>query len=121
VQPSDHILAYCVWQQVESALGEEEDLMTAADAARELGVSRQRMTELANLGRLGRRVAGRYWVFTHKEIEDYKRQRKVGRPPSDKPRTIDIERPADPGPASLDDGPPTNRSDVQPDNDPRTG
>ncbi len=57
--------------------------MTAADAARELGVSRQRMTELANLGRLGRRVAGRYWVFTRKEIEHYKRQRKVGRPRGD--------------------------------------
>lgn len=83
MQPSDHILANCVWQQVESVLGEEEDLMTAADAARELGVSRQRMTELANLGRLGRRVAGRYWVFTRKEIEDYKRQRKVGRPRRD--------------------------------------
>lgn len=58
-------------------------MLTGADAARELGITRQRITELAQAGRLGRQVAGRYWFFTREEIETYKNERKVGRPKSE--------------------------------------
>ncbi len=92
---------------MENTLGAQEDLLTAADAARELGVSRQRMTELANQGRLGRRVAGRYWVFTRKEIEEYKRQRRVGRPRID--RSLGSEKSNGARPSSLDDDSPTSQ------------
>lgn len=69
-------------------------MLTGADAARELGITRQRVTELAQSGRLGRQVAGRYWFFTREEIEAYKNDRKVGRPKSELKET-QINRGAD--------------------------
>ena len=57
--------------------------LTLADAARALGLSRQRLAVLAKEGRLGRQVAGRYWVFTPAEIAAYKphvKASKGGRP-----------------------------------------
>ncbi len=57
--------------------------LTLAEAARELGLSRQRLAVLAKEGRLGRQVAGRYWIFTQGEIEAFKPQvksSKGGRP-----------------------------------------
>lgn len=62
------------------------DELTLRDAASELGMSYQRLQVLAKEGRLGRQVAGRYWVFSRKEIEEYKplvKQSKGGRPPKD--------------------------------------
>ena len=61
----------------------EGDLMTTHEAAAVLGVSRQRVLELAKAGRLGRRVEGLmpYYVFTREEVEQYKASpRKGGRP-----------------------------------------
>lgn len=74
-------------------LDELDEMMTGADAARELGVTRQRVTELAQAGRLGRQVAGRYWFFTREEIEAYKNDRKVGRPKTDLEVTMKHEAP----------------------------
>lgn len=68
-------------------------MLTGADAARELGISRQRITELAKTGRLGTQVAGRYWFFTKEEIEAYKNDRKVGRPKDDANLTMENEAP----------------------------
>jgi hypothetical protein len=74
-------------------LQELDDMLTGADAARELGVTRQRVTELAQAGRIGRQVAGRYWFFTREEIEAYKNDRKVGRPKSEIELTMKHEAP----------------------------
>ena len=46
--------------------------LTIADASREFGVSRQRVLQIAQEGRLGRQVAGRYWIFTRAEIDAFK-------------------------------------------------
>lgn len=64
---------------------EQEDLITAGEAARIAGVTRQRINELASMGRLGRQIAGRYWVFTRAEVEAYKAapKSKGGRPKND--------------------------------------
>lgn len=59
------------------------DELTLRDAASELGMSYQRLQVLAKEGRLGHQVAGRYWVFSRREIEEYKplvKQSKGGRP-----------------------------------------
>ncbi len=61
----------------------EGDLMTTHEAAALLGVSRQRVLELAKAGRLGRKVEGLmpYYVFTREEVARYKSMpRKGGRP-----------------------------------------
>lgn len=61
---------------------ENDDLLTSAEAARVLGITRQRMTVLAHSGRLGRQIANRYYVFTRAELEEYRQQpkNKGGRP-----------------------------------------
>lgn len=51
-----------------------DDLLKASAAARYLGVTRQRIYELAASGRIGQRVAG-YWVFSSRELEQYRKQR----------------------------------------------
>ena len=61
-----------------------EDLVSAAEAARMLGVSRTRVLELAQAGRLGKKF-GPYYLFTPEEIEAYsvaRKQNKGGRPKS---------------------------------------
>jgi excisionase family DNA binding protein len=59
----------------------DEEIL-AGEAAKILGVNRQRVNELARAGRLGHQVAGRYWVFTRTELEAYKAlpKSKGGRP-----------------------------------------
>lgn len=61
---------------------DNDELITAGEAARIAGVSRQRINELASSGRLGKQVAGRYWVFTRDEVEAYRDapKNKGGRP-----------------------------------------
>lgn len=76
---------------------EQDELITAGEAARIAGVSRQRINELASMGRLGRQVAGRYWVFTRDEIEAYKsqaRHNKGGRPKDETAPTMENRTPA---------------------------
>ncbi len=59
----------------------EPEYLSAAEAARILGLTRQRVTALAHAGRLGRQV-GHYYVFTREEVEQYRQQPKAkgGRP-----------------------------------------
>jgi hypothetical protein len=66
-------------------------LLMTHEVAAELGLSRQRILELAKAGRLGRKVAGRlpYYLYTAAEVEAYKRTaRKPGRPKAERPNLI---------------------------------
>lgn len=61
----------------------DNELLTAGDVARATGLSRQRVFQLANEGRYGRQIAGRYWVFTKEEVTALKavaKTSKGGRP-----------------------------------------
>lgn len=75
---------------------EDEELLTAAEAARVLGLSRQRVTHLAHEGRIGRQVANRFYVFTRAELEAYRAgpKNKGGRPKNDLSQTMKYETPA---------------------------
>ncbi len=68
----------------------EEELLTGANAARFLGLSRARINLLAKQGRLGKQIAGRFYVFTRAELELYKAQPKDkgGRPPKSARRPL---------------------------------
>ena len=61
----------------------DEVLLSASQAARHLGVTHQRLYQLAEAGRLGRRV-GTTWIFSESELDGYKQERaqrpKGGRP-----------------------------------------
>lgn len=46
--------------------------LTLSEAAHILGISRQRLAVIAQSGRIGRQVAGHYWIFTPGEVEAYK-------------------------------------------------
>ena len=72
-----------------------EDL-TLSEAARELGISRQRLAVIASEGRLGRQVAGHYWIFTRTEVEAFRPniQGKAGRPKSEIAVTMENRTPA---------------------------
>ena len=74
---------------------QEEELITAGQAAQIAGLSRQRINQLAESGRLGRQVAGRYWVFTRREVEEYRDtpRDKGGRPKSDEDLTTIMQTP----------------------------
>ncbi len=59
----------------------DQDELTGGDAAALLGVSRQRVNQLAHDGTIpARHVAGRFWIFRRADVEVYKAQRKRGRP-----------------------------------------
>lgn len=59
-----------------------DDEVLPGEAAEILQVNRQRINELARSGRIGRQVAGRYWVFSRAELEAFKAapKNKGGRP-----------------------------------------
>lgn len=61
---------------------DENEYLNAAQAAEYLDVKKQRIYELTEDGRIGRKIAG-YWVFTKEELDLYKASRgdrKGGRP-----------------------------------------
>ncbi len=60
-----------------------DELLKAVQAAKYLGITRQRVYELAEAGRLGQRIAG-YWVFSKAELDAFKAapKSKGGRPKS---------------------------------------
>ncbi len=68
----------------------EEELITGAEAARYLGITRSRINKLAHDGRLGRQIAGRFYVFTRAELDAWKAapKSKGGRPKSTAPALI---------------------------------
>ena len=59
-----------------------DELLAAGEAARLLGVSRQRLDELAEGGRIPRRRIGRGWIYARADLDAFKRQPKSrgGRP-----------------------------------------
>lgn len=69
-------------------------LLSTTEAAAYLGVKRQRLLQLAADGRLGRRI-GSAWAFTRSELDEYRTQRRTGRPrilaPSVLPTPADAE------------------------------
>jgi len=78
-------------------MGRQDQLLTLTDAARELGLSRQRLALIAKEGRIGSQIAGRYWVFTVEEIERYKplvKASKGGRPKDDATLIMENRTPA---------------------------
>jgi len=62
---------------------ELHELMSGADAAKYLGVTRSRLYALARAGKLGLPVGG-YWMFTRQELDAWKAERnpRGGRPKS---------------------------------------
>jgi len=77
-------------------MSENEDLITAAEAARMLGLTRQRVSAIAHTGKLGRQIANRYYVFTRAEVEAYAKRPKDkgGRPKSDLSLNMKYEAPS---------------------------
>jgi hypothetical protein len=76
---------------------DQEQLLTAGDVARETGLSRQRVNKLATDGRIGRQIAGRYWVFTREETDRLKlvaKTSKGGRPKDNPTRIMENRTPA---------------------------
>lgn len=69
-----------------------DELISASAAARYLGVTRQRIYELASMGRLGQRIAG-YWVFSPAELDQYREQRrhKIGGRPRDEQVQVGVQ------------------------------
>ncbi len=72
----------------------EEEFLNAQQAAAYLGVHRQRIYQLADEGKIGRKVAG-YWVFTRSELDAYDAAPKGpgGRPKRDA-GTLEVVSPA---------------------------
>lgn len=67
-----------------------QDELTSGEAAELLGVSRQRVNQLAQDGKIpARHVAGRYWVLTRADVEVFKAKAKSkgGRPRKPRPST----------------------------------
>lgn len=66
-------------------MSDNPDEMSAEDAAKYLGVSLARVYALANQERIGRKVAGKFYLFTRVELDEYKATRnpKGGRPKSE--------------------------------------
>jgi len=61
----------------------QNDLMTTAQAAEYLGVSRQRMDKLAQLGAIDRERLGEFWVYRRRDLDRWlaTSTRTSGRPP----------------------------------------
>jgi len=61
----------------------QDEELTSTAAAEYLKVSRTRVHELRQSGRIGRQVAGKYWIYTKSELDAYRAQaaaNKGGRP-----------------------------------------
>ena len=60
----------------------EEELLTTGDAAKYLGMSRQRIIELADNGKIPSRRAGKFWLFHQADLDQWKQapKSKGGRP-----------------------------------------
>jgi excisionase family DNA binding protein len=69
----------------------DEEYLNAVQAAEYLKISKQRIYELRNAGRIGRQMGG-YWLFTKRELDEYQAQkgtRKAGRPKGSRSQKID--------------------------------
>lgn len=64
----------------------EEGLLSASQAAKYLEITHQRLYQLAEAGRVGRRV-GTTWIFTISELDAYKQER-AKRPRGGRPKRL---------------------------------
>ncbi len=60
----------------------DEELLTSGEAATYLGITKQRVHELATRGKLEARRAGRFWLFRKAELDRWREspKNKGGRP-----------------------------------------
>jgi excisionase family DNA binding protein len=72
-----------------------DELLSAGVAAKYLGITRQRLDQLAEEGRIKRQRAGRYWVYRKADLDAFrvKPKLKAGRPPTRVPHRP-VRRPA---------------------------
>ncbi len=69
----------------------DDEFFNAVQAAEYLAISKQRIYELRDAGRMGR-IMGGYWLFTKKELDAYrveKETKKPGRPKGSRTQKID--------------------------------
>jgi len=73
----------------DTANGQQHDELTGGEAAQLLGVSRQRVNQLAHDGKIpARQIAGRYWIFRRADVEAHKlKEKSKGGHHTHKPRT----------------------------------
>ena len=62
-----------------------EGLLTTADAARELALSRSRVLRFIEAGRLPATKYGRDWFIHPADLDAVRVRRAVGRPPKERP------------------------------------
>ncbi len=76
---------------------QKPEYLSGQQAAKELGVTRARLYELARDGRIGAQLGG-YWLFTRAELARFQRERaerpKGGRPPKAEAGTLPPAHPA---------------------------
>lgn len=58
----------------------EPQMLTTTQAAERLGVTRPAIQKLIETNRIPAKRFGRYWVLSAKDVDEYARTRKVGRP-----------------------------------------
>lgn len=67
----------------------DKDLMTSGQAAKYLGVSRQRIAQLTTAGQLTPQRVGRFWLYSRAELDQRKAEKPGrGRPKKPVGRTI---------------------------------
>ncbi len=71
-------------------MSDHDDLLSRPAAARYLGISSARLSQLTAAGRLGKQIAGEYWVFTQAELDAYKANR-AERPKGGRPKDVAAE------------------------------
>lgn len=70
-----------------------DDLLSASQAADYLGVSRVRINQLANLGRIKREEIGGYYLYRRSELDRWRESPKsVGGRPKNQPSSVEINR-----------------------------
>lgn len=69
----------------------EDDLLSAGQAAAALGMSRQRLDEIAHEGRIPRRKIGRTYVYRRADVDAYKTLPRLKPGPKSERRTQLVE------------------------------
>jgi len=73
----------------------DEELISGAQAAEYLGVSRARIYALTRAGKIGRQIGG-YWLYSRAELDAWKAKRspKGGRPKDELKPTMKYQTPS---------------------------
>jgi excisionase family DNA binding protein len=74
----------------------DDELITTGEAAKYLDMSRQRMIELAEGGKIPTRRAGKFWLFRKTDLDRWKAapKDKGGRPKSDVKIPMEYQTPS---------------------------